>query len=110
MAFYAAVALFAANFVLGVLVKLGVVGTFHWLHHGLFFLVCASAVIAVLVGFRNGKPYRWALLPALIIFAVLPTFEGGSAAHIALACTALVFYAAGFASVLQEGKWISSRS
>jgi hypothetical protein len=110
MAFYAAAALFAANFVLGVLVKLGVVGTFHWLHHGLFFLVCVSAVVAVFVGFRDGRPYRWALLPTPALFVVLPAFEGGSAAHITLACTALVFYAAGFVSVLQEGEWIFSRS
>jgi hypothetical protein len=44
--FYAAAALFLANFVLGVLVQFGILDTkpFRWLHHALF----ASAALAAL--------------------------------------------------------------
>ena len=50
MIFYSAAALFLANFVLGVLVQLGVLDTkpFRWLHHALFFAVFASAALASL--------------------------------------------------------------
>ena len=50
MIFYSAAALFLANFVLGVLVQLGVLDTkpFRWLHHALIFAVFASAALASL--------------------------------------------------------------
>ena len=74
MIFYAAVTLFLANFTLGVLVQFGIVDTkpFRWLHHALFFAVFASAALAAIVGFVQGAPYRWLLLPVLALFAVLP--------------------------------------
>ena len=45
MIFYVAMALFLANFALGVLVQFRIVDTkpFRWLHHALFFAVFASA-------------------------------------------------------------------
>ncbi len=96
--FYAAAILFLLNFALGLLVQFRVVDTkpFRWLHHALFFAVFVSAAAAALVGFLSGAPYRWALLPVLILFAVLPRVRAGTAGHAALACSALVFYAAGF--------------
>jgi hypothetical protein len=78
--FYAATALFAANFALGVLVQFGIVDTkpFRWLHHALYFAVFASAALAVAVGFLQGAPYRWALLPVLMLYLVLPRVRGGT--------------------------------
>jgi len=96
---FLACALFAANFALGVLVQLGAVDTkpFRWLHHALFFLVAFSAVIAVAWGFVLGEPYRWALLPALALFAVLPYVPAGTRGHAALAVSALACYVAAVA-------------
>lgn len=98
MIFYTAAVLFLANFALGVLVQLGIVDTkpFRWLHHALFFAVFASAVIAVGVGFWQGEPYRWVLVPVLLLFLILPRIRAGTIGHAALASTALIFYAAGF--------------
>jgi hypothetical protein len=95
--FYAAMALFLANFALGVLVQIGIVDTkpFRWLHHALFFAVFASAALAVGVGFVQGAPYRWVLLPVLGLFAVLPRVRAGTPGHAALAGAALILYAAG---------------
>lgn len=97
--FYVAAILFLSNFALGLLVQFGAVDTkpFRWLHHALFFAVCVFAAAAALVGFLSGAPYRWALLPILALFAVLPYVHAGTAGHAALACAALVFYATGFA-------------
>ncbi len=102
MIFYAAVALFLANFALGVLVQFGIVDTrpFRWLHHALFFAVFASAALAVGVGFVQGAPYRWALLPVLALFALLPRVRAGTAGHAALAGAALIFYATGYVWML----------
>lgn len=100
--FYAATALFLANFVLGVLVQFGVVDTkpFRWLHHALFFAAFASAALAVAVGFWQEAPYRWALLPVLALYAVLPRVRAGTAGHAALACGAMVFYVLGLSLAL----------
>lgn len=100
--FYAAAALFLANFSLGVLVQFGVVDTkpFRWLHHALFFAACASAALAVLVGFWQGAPYRWALVPVLALFVVLPRVRAGTVGHAGLATLALIFYVAGFVTTL----------
>lgn len=97
MIFYAATALFLANFALGVLVQFGVVDTkpFRWLHHALFFAVFASAALAVAAGFWTGAPYRWWLLPALGIYLVLPRVRAGTPGHAALASGALILYATG---------------
>ena len=97
MIFYAAVTLFFANFTLGVLVQFGVVDTkpFRWLHHALFFAVFASAALAAFVGFVQGAPYRWTLLPILALFVVLPRVRAGTPGHAALAVVALILYAAG---------------
>ena len=102
MIFYAATALFLANFALGVLVQFRVVDTeaFRWLHHALFFAVFASTVLAVLVGFVQGAPYRWALLPVLLLFIVLPRVRAGTVGHAGLAGLALIFYATGLVTVL----------
>ena len=102
MIFYAAVGLFLANFALGVLVHFGIVDTkpFRWLHHALFFAVYASAALAVGVGFLQGAPYRWALLPVLALFLVLPRVQAGTAGHVALASLAMILYATGFVSLL----------
>src|SRR3712207_1819056 len=77
--FYAATVLFLANFALGVLVQFGVVDTrpFRWLHHALFFAVFASAALAAGVGFLQGAPYRWALVPVLALYLVLPRVQAG---------------------------------
>jgi hypothetical protein len=100
--FYVAAALFLANFVLGVAVQTGFVDTkpFRWLHHALFFLVFVSASTTTLAGFVFGAPYRWTLLPALLLFAVLPYVRAGTLGHAVLACCALVLYAAGFLQTL----------
>lgn len=100
--FYTATALFLANFALGVLVQFGVVDTkpFRWLHHALFFVVFAAAALAVLVGFLQGAPYRWSLLPVLLLFVVLPRVRAGTAGHAGLAGLALIFYAIGFVTML----------
>lgn len=102
MIFFAAATLFAANFVLGVLVQFRVVDTepFRWLHHALFFAVCASAVLAVAVGFLQGAPYRWVLLPVLALFVALPRVRAGTAGHAGLAGLALLFYTTGFVTML----------
>jgi hypothetical protein len=100
--FYVAAILFLANFALGVLVQFGIVDTrpFRWLHHALFFAVFASAAVAVGVGFVQDAPYRWALLPALALFALLPRVRAGTPHHAALASLAMILYAAGFVSSL----------
>ncbi len=102
MIFYAAAVLFLATFVLGVLVQFGVLDTkpFRWLHHALFFAVFASAALAVVVGFLQEAPYRWALLPVLALFAVLPRVRAGTPGHAALAFLAMIFYAIGCISLL----------
>ena len=102
MIFYAATALFVANFALGVLVQFGIVDTtpFRWLHHALFFAVFASAALAVVVGFVQAAPYRWALLPVLGLYVLLPRIRAGTAGHAALASLAMIFYATGFVSLL----------
>ena len=96
--FYAAAILFLLNFALGVLVQFRVVDTkpFRWLHHALFFAVFVSAAAAVFAGFISGASYHWALLPVLVLFAVLPRVRAGTPGHAALACGALFFYAIGF--------------
>jgi hypothetical protein len=100
--FYAAAGLFLTNFALGVLVQIGIVDTkpFRWLHHALFFAVYASAALAVGVGFLQGAPYRWALLPVLALFLILPRVRAGTAGHAALASVAMIFYATGLVSLL----------
>ena len=102
MIFYAAAILFLSNFALGLLVQLALVDTkpFRWLHHALYFAVFASAAIAVGVGFLQGAPYRWALLPVLALLAFFPRVRAGTPGHAALASLAMIFYAAGFASLL----------
>ena len=102
MIFYAAAALFLANFSLGVLVQFGIVDTkpFRWLHHALFFAVFASAALAAFVGFVQDAPYRWVLLPVLALFAVLPRVRAGTPGHAALAGAALILYATGFVWML----------
>ena len=102
MIFYLAGILFLANFALGVLVQFGIVDTrpFRWLHHALFFAVFASAAFAVGVGFLQGAAYRWALLPVLGLFAVLPRVRAGTPGHAALASAAMIFYATACVSLL----------
>ena len=104
MIFYAAAALFLANFVLGVLVQFGIVDTkpFRWLHHALFFAVFVSAAVAVVAGFWQGAGYAWALLPVLALFLLLPRIRAGTAGHAALAGIALIFYALGFVWMVWE--------
>ena len=90
------------NFVLGVLVQFGIVDTkpFRWLHHALFFAVFASAALAVAAGFWQEAPYRWALLPVLALYAVLPRVRAGTPGHAALASAAMIFYATGLVYAL----------
>ena len=106
MIFYLAAMLFLANFALGLLVQFGIVDTkpFRWLHHALFFAVFVSAAVAVAAGFWSGAPYRWALLPVLLLFAVLPRVRAGTVGHATLATGALILYAAGFVSIFQEAR------
>jgi hypothetical protein len=98
--FAVAATLFAANFLLGVFVQLGIVDTkpFRWLHHALFFLVAASAALAAAWGIWNGEAYGWLLLPVLALYYFLPKVRAGTAGHAALASFALIFYAVGFAT------------
>jgi hypothetical protein len=100
--FYIAMVLFVANFALGVLVQFRIVDTkpFRWLHHALFFAVFASAAIAVGVGFLQGAPYRWVLLPVLVLFAFLPRVPSGTRGHAALASGAMILYVTGFVWML----------
>jgi hypothetical protein len=100
--FYVAMVIFLANFALGVLVQLGIVDTkpFRWLHHALFFAVFASAAVAAGVGFLQGAPYRWALLPVLALFFVLPRVRAGTPGHAALASGALILYVTAFVWML----------
>jgi peptidoglycan/LPS O-acetylase OafA/YrhL len=100
--FYVAMVLFLANFALGVLVQFRIVDTkpFRWLHHALFFAVFASAAVAVGVGFVEGSPYRWALLPVLVLFFMLPRVRAGTPGHAALASGAMIFYVTGFVWML----------
>lgn len=97
MIFYSALILFGLNFALGVLVQFGIVDTkpFRWLHHALFFAVFVSAVLAVAAGFWQGAPYRWVLLPVLVLYVILPRVRAGTVGHAALAGAAMVFYATG---------------
>jgi len=97
MIFFAATVLFVLNFALGILVQFRIVDSkpFRWLHHALFFAVFVSAAAAVLAGFLSNAPYRWTLLAVLAIFVVLPRVRAGTIGHAALACGALLFYAAG---------------
>jgi hypothetical protein len=97
MIFYVAMVLFLANFALGVLVQFRIVDTkpFRRLHHALFFAVFASAAVATGVGFLQGAPYRWALLPILALFALLPRVRAGTTGHAALAGGAMILYATG---------------
>jgi hypothetical protein len=96
--FYIAMGLFLANFALGLLVQFRIVDTkpFRWLHHALFFAVFASAAVAAGVGFLQGAPYRWALLPVLALFFLLPRVRAGTPGHAALAGGALTLYVTGF--------------
>jgi hypothetical protein len=100
--FYVAMILFLANFALGVLVQFRIVDTkpFRWLHHALFFAVFASAAVAASVGFLQGAPYRWALLPVLALFFVLPRVRAGTPGHAALASGAMILYITGFVWML----------
>ncbi len=100
--FYAATALFLANFILGILVQLRIVDTkpFRWVHHALFFAVCVSAALAVAWGLWEGYAYGWLLLPVLALFTILPRIRAGTIGHAALAVGALIFYAAGFVFML----------
>ena len=102
MIFYFAMVLFVVNFALGVLVQFRIVDTkpFRWLHHALFFAVFASAAVAVGVGFLQGAPYRWVMLPVLVLFAFLPRVRAGTPGHAALASGAMVLYVTGFVSML----------
>ena len=102
MIFYIAMVLFVANFALGVLVQFHIVDTkpFRWLHHALFFAVFASAALAAGVGFLQGAPYRWILLPVLVLFALLPRIRAGTPGHAALAGGAMIFYVTGFVWML----------
>lgn len=102
LVFFAAAVLFLLTFTLGLLVQFRLVDTkpFRWLHHALFFAVFASAVVAVVVGFIVGAPFRWTLAPALALFCALPYVRAGTPGHAALACAALVFYAASVALAL----------
>jgi hypothetical protein len=100
--FYIAMVLFVANFALGVLVQFRIVDTkpFRWLHHALFFAVFATAAVAVGVGFLQGAPYRWVLLPVLVLFAFLPRVRAGTPGHAALASGAMILYVTGFVWML----------
>ena len=102
MIFYIAMVLFVANFALGVLVQFHIVDTkpFRWLHHALFFAVFASAALAAGVGFLQGAPYRWVLLPVLVLFAFLPRVRAGTPGHAALASGAMILYVSGFVWML----------
>ena len=102
MIFYIAMGLFVVNFALGLLVQFRIVDTkpFRWLHHALFFAVFSSATVAVGVGFLQGAPYRWVLLPVLVLFAFLPRVRAGTPGHAALASGAMILYVTGFVWML----------
>ena len=62
--------------------------------------VFAAAALAAGVGFLQAAPYRWALLPVLALYVVLPRVRAGTAGHAALASCAMIFYATGLVSLL----------
>ena len=66
----------------------------------MFFAVFVSAALAVAAGFWQEAPYRWALLPVLALYAVLPRVRAGTPGHAALASAAMVFYATGLVYAL----------
>ena len=102
MIFFAATTLFVLNFTLGLLVQFRLVNTkpFRWVHHALFFAVFASAVGAVGAGFWFDAPFRWALLPVIPLFCVLPYVRAGTVGHAALACGAFALYGVSFVLIL----------
>lgn len=99
MILYLAVACFAANFVLGLLVQFRFVDSspFKWLHHALFFAAFASAGAAALAALLSGSAHLWPLLGIVALFAALPRVRAGTPGHAALASAALVLYVAGIA-------------
>lgn len=99
---YAATVLLLANVALGVSVATGVLDTggFRWIHHAVFFAVAASTAAAAVVGLVHRSAYVVALVPALVVYAVLPRFAGGSPRHTALAVVAVACQAAALALIL----------
>jgi isoprenylcysteine carboxyl methyltransferase (ICMT) family protein YpbQ len=98
--FCIAIVLFVANFALGILVQVRIVDTkpFRWLHHALFFAVFLS--VAVGFGFLQGAPYRWILLPVLVLLVLLPRVRAGTPGHAALAGGTMILYVTGFVWML----------
>ncbi len=58
-----------------------------WLHHALFFAVCAGLLLTLLLAWPSGRRW-WALLPALVLLLTMPATKPGRADHWqrALAC------------------------
>ena len=87
--------LVVANLLLGFAVQQRVVDTsaVRWVHHGLFFLVAASATAAVALGLLTRTWGVLALVPALGAWVVLPRTTGGTTRHRRLALGVMPFYA-----------------
>lgn len=94
--------LFLANLALGGLVQTHAVDTSgaRWVHHTLFFLVAASAVLALGVGLLASRWGILALTPALAAYAVLPRLPGGTPRHRGLALAVVPFYVLALVLVL----------
>ena len=95
VALVTATLLFGLNLLLGVAVQERLVDTsgVRWVHHGLFFLVAASAVAAVALGLLTRTWGVLALSPALAAYVVLPRTRGGTTRHRRLALGVVPFYA-----------------
>ncbi|HEX2864641.1 MAG TPA: hypothetical protein VHN99_08725 [Deinococcales bacterium] len=78
----AGLALYAANLALGVGVQTRTVSTrrVRWVHHVLYAVVFAAALLVTALGFLSGaRP--WPLLGTLAALAVMPRLRGGTRWH-----------------------------
>ena len=86
--------LYLANVALGLGVQWRLVSTrrVRWVHHSLYGLVFASALLAGLSAVLSGR-FPWPLLVTLGALALMPRYRGGSRPHSVLAALGLAGYA-----------------
>lgn len=91
----AATLLYVANLVLGLLVQRGTVSTrgVRWVHHVLFAAVAGSAAATVAAGLLTRTWWVLPLLPALVVWSLLPRTRGGTPRHRALALAVMPCHA-----------------
>ena len=84
-AFLLAFVLFALNFALGVSLQLGVRWRARIVHHVLYFGVCASLGVSLLLALLAGASW-WAQGTLLVAMLLMPSTHPGRADHALLAC------------------------